>query len=56
MSVAQDIIGEKYWIDGQPFSGVQSKGNDTGTERFWIDGQPCDVLLSPSSNGFFFCP
>lgn len=43
---ASDPNGQmQFWLDGQPFGGVQKSGNDMGEMQFWFDGQPGRFLF-----------
>ena len=46
MSAPSDSSGTlKYWLDGEPFNGIQVNNNDPGTAVFWLDGEPDNTLF-----------
>lgn len=50
MSATNPNGDEKYWINGQPTSGLQNPvAKDTGTILYWLNGQPSDILI-PTGN------
>jgi len=46
MSAPQDSSGTMtYWLNGEPFIGVQKTGNDSGSMTYWFNGRSADALF-----------
>ena len=49
-----DILGQRYWLDGQPI--IIDTSNNTLNQKYWLDGQPIitiyqSIPVPPSGNG-----
>lgn len=41
-----DNSNQKFWLDGQTWSGLSITSADQGTQTFWIDGSPGKDMFS----------
>lgn len=55
MSATNPNGSEKYWLNGQPFDGLQNESNkDTGNEKYWLNGSPVDYIIPTGNQTKFF--
>lgn len=47
---------QKYWVGGQPFSGVLLTTHDPGTQLYWNAGVPCSSLFGTVEESPFVKP
>lgn len=47
--IANPAALEMYWIDGQPFPGIQDAHASPNTTQFWVDGDAVYALEPPAT-------